>query len=174
MFSPIQAKIAKLAVLGNWEYNAFLNLKRLRIEYEKAGITLLVNERVTLGGLDVVGLDDFLRGSPATSRASTSTSRRARRSGASSVRMSPRSRTSSPPISALSPNGRPSRTDAGRPTPPPHRARAGPGDGPCVPLSARPNSGIVIMSRERSVDIDEPVDFVTAEAMANELMKVRA
>jgi len=41
-----------------------LDLKRLRIEYEKAGITLLVNERVTLGGLDVIGLDDFLRGSP--------------------------------------------------------------------------------------------------------------
>ena len=41
-------------------------------------------------------------------------------------------------------------------------------------LITGPNSGIVIMSRERSVDIDEPVDFVTAEAMANELMKVRA
>jgi CMP-N-acetylneuraminic acid synthetase len=41
-------------------------------------------------------------------------------------------------------------------------------------LITGPHSGIVIMSRERSVDIDEPVDFVTAEAMANELMKVRA
>ena len=41
-------------------------------------------------------------------------------------------------------------------------------------LITGPNSGIVIMSRERSVDIDEPVDFITAEAMANELMKVRA
>jgi CMP-N-acetylneuraminic acid synthetase len=40
-------------------------------------------------------------------------------------------------------------------------------------LITGPNSGIVVMSRERSVDIDEPVDFVTAEAMANELMKVR-
>jgi CMP-N-acetylneuraminic acid synthetase len=41
-------------------------------------------------------------------------------------------------------------------------------------LITGPNSGMVIMSRERSVDIDEPVDFITAEAMANELMKVRA
>ncbi len=41
-------------------------------------------------------------------------------------------------------------------------------------LITGPHSGVVIMSRERSVDIDEPVDFITAEAMANELMKVRA
>ncbi len=41
-------------------------------------------------------------------------------------------------------------------------------------LITGPHSGMVIMSRERSVDIDEPVDFVMAEAMANELMKVRA
>jgi CMP-N-acetylneuraminic acid synthetase len=41
-------------------------------------------------------------------------------------------------------------------------------------LITGPHSGMVIMSRERSVDIDEPVDFITAEAMANELMKVRA
>ena len=64
VFSVIQAKIAKLAILGNWEYSALLNLKRLRTEYEKVGVTLLVNERMTLGGLDVFGLDDFLRGSP--------------------------------------------------------------------------------------------------------------
>jgi predicted MPP superfamily phosphohydrolase len=64
LFSVIRAKLSKLAVLGNWEYDAPLDLKRLRIEYEKAGITLLVNERVTLGGLDVIGLDDFLRGYP--------------------------------------------------------------------------------------------------------------
>lgn len=40
-------------------------------------------------------------------------------------------------------------------------------------LITGPNSGIVVMSRERSVDIDEPVDFVTAEALASEIMKVR-
>jgi len=64
LFSSIHSKLAKLAVLGNWEYSAFLDSKRLRAEYEKAGTTLLVNERVTLGGIDIVGLDDFLHGSP--------------------------------------------------------------------------------------------------------------
>ena len=41
-------------------------------------------------------------------------------------------------------------------------------------LITGPNSGLVVMSRERSVDIDDPVDFVTAEAIAHELMKERA
>nr|MBI3611649.1 acylneuraminate cytidylyltransferase family protein [Nitrospirota bacterium] len=40
-------------------------------------------------------------------------------------------------------------------------------------LLTGPKSGLVVMSRERSVDIDEPVDFTTAEALANELLKVR-
>jgi CMP-N-acetylneuraminic acid synthetase len=40
-------------------------------------------------------------------------------------------------------------------------------------LITGPNSGLVVMSRERSVDIDDPVDFVTAEAVANELFKVK-
>ena len=40
-------------------------------------------------------------------------------------------------------------------------------------LITGPKAGIVVMSRERSVDIDEPVDFVTAEAIAGELLKVR-
>ncbi len=41
-------------------------------------------------------------------------------------------------------------------------------------LITGPHSGMVIMSRERSVDIDESVDFMTAEAMAHEFLKVRA
>src|SRR6185503_5015288 len=40
-------------------------------------------------------------------------------------------------------------------------------------LITGPRAGIVVMSRERSVDIDEPVDFITAEAIAGELLKVR-
>jgi CMP-N-acetylneuraminic acid synthetase len=40
-------------------------------------------------------------------------------------------------------------------------------------LITGPSSGVVVMSRERSVDIDEPIDFVTAEAMAHELFRVR-
>lgn len=64
LFNYVKAKIAKLAVLGNWEYNAGLDLRRLRNEYEKAGVTLLVNEKIVVAGLSVVGLDDFLDGSP--------------------------------------------------------------------------------------------------------------
>ena len=41
-------------------------------------------------------------------------------------------------------------------------------------LITGPNSGIVVMPRERSVDIDDPVDFTVAEAIAQELFKVRA
>ncbi len=63
-FSLLKAKIAKLAILGNWEYTGELDLERLREEYEKAGVTLLVNERIELKRLSVVGLDDFLHGSP--------------------------------------------------------------------------------------------------------------
>jgi CMP-N,N'-diacetyllegionaminic acid synthase len=40
-------------------------------------------------------------------------------------------------------------------------------------LLTGPKAGLVLMSRERSVDIDEPIDFITAEVMANELLKVR-
>lgn len=64
VFGSIKAKIAKLAVLGNWEYHARINLKRLRKEFEKAGVDLLVNETITAGGLSVIGLDDFIHGTP--------------------------------------------------------------------------------------------------------------
>ena len=40
-------------------------------------------------------------------------------------------------------------------------------------LITGPEAGIVVMSRERSVDIDEPIDFIVAEAIAAELLKVR-
>ena len=41
-------------------------------------------------------------------------------------------------------------------------------------LITGPKAGIVVMSRERSVDIDEPIDFLTAEVIAEQLLKVRA
>jgi hypothetical protein len=34
-------------------------------------------------------------------------------------------------------------------------------------LITGPKAGIVVMSRERSVDIDEPIDFVIAEVIAS-------
>jgi predicted MPP superfamily phosphohydrolase len=63
-FSLFKAKVAKLAILGNWEYKAFLDLKRLRNEYQKAGVDLLVNDKIAVRGLVILGLDDFLHGSP--------------------------------------------------------------------------------------------------------------
>lgn len=64
VFSLVKARIAKLAIVGNWEYNVSLNLRKLRNEYEKTGTNLLVNQKVSFEGLSIVGLDDFLCGSP--------------------------------------------------------------------------------------------------------------
>jgi hypothetical protein len=63
-FEPIRAPAGKLAVLGNWEYHRELDSARLRAEYRKAGITLLVNELFRANGLPVLGLDDLLGGEP--------------------------------------------------------------------------------------------------------------
>jgi len=63
-FNHVDARLAKLAVLGNWEYYSKLDLKKLEKEYEKAGIPLLVNHDVEVSGLRVVGFDDLLFGSP--------------------------------------------------------------------------------------------------------------
>ena len=57
-----------VAVLGNWEYWADVDLHALRDEYRHHGIRLLVNEvasyRVRLRTLYIVGMDDFTAGQP--------------------------------------------------------------------------------------------------------------
>ena len=57
-----------VAVLGNWEYWADVDLHALRDEYRHHGIRLLVNEvasyRVRLGTLHIAGMDDFTAGQP--------------------------------------------------------------------------------------------------------------
>ena len=63
-FKKSKAKYAKLAILGNWEYQLKLNLKILSNAYKNAGIKLLVNNTVEVNGLRIIGLDDFLHGSP--------------------------------------------------------------------------------------------------------------
>ena len=63
-FDYVDAGIAKLAVLGNWEYYGKLDLKKLQKKYEKADISLLVNREVAVPGFKVVGLDDLLFGLP--------------------------------------------------------------------------------------------------------------
>ncbi len=64
VFAAVKANLAKLATLGNWEYEARLDLAQLRREYERADIFLLVNMTREVAGLLVFGLDDFLYGSP--------------------------------------------------------------------------------------------------------------
>lgn len=59
---------AKLAILGNWEHWAGLDVPLLAAAYERAGWQLLVNESVTLSfgasRLLVTGLDDLVGGHP--------------------------------------------------------------------------------------------------------------
>lgn len=61
--------VPKVAVLGNWEYWATVDLQALRKLYEeKHHTTLLINERVTFDlhstSLEITGLDDFTAGHP--------------------------------------------------------------------------------------------------------------
>ncbi|MGH7454237.1 MAG: metallophosphoesterase, partial [bacterium] len=51
MFAAVKAKLAKLATLGNWEYEARLDLAMVRRAYERAGISLLVNTTYEVAGL---------------------------------------------------------------------------------------------------------------------------
>ena len=58
----------KFATLGNWEYWAGIDLKELRDVYRKNGVTLLVNDCVTVRVkgtvINLVGLDDYTAGKP--------------------------------------------------------------------------------------------------------------
>jgi predicted MPP superfamily phosphohydrolase len=67
-FLDMLPPVPKLAVAGNWEYQAGIDFRRLRALLERHGGRLLVNERaiVSAGGLRtaVTGLDDLLHGRP--------------------------------------------------------------------------------------------------------------
>jgi predicted MPP superfamily phosphohydrolase len=63
-FSAANAGYAKLAALGNWEYQLRLNRAALRKSYQNSGIKLLVNDTIEAFGLKILGLDDLLQGSP--------------------------------------------------------------------------------------------------------------
>ena len=58
----------KIATLGNWEYWAEVDLEELRDVYRKNGVTLLVNDCMTVRAkgavINVIGLDDFTAGRP--------------------------------------------------------------------------------------------------------------
>ncbi len=63
MFREVKARYAKVATLGNWEYNGGTDFAKLRREYEDAGIALLVNAKLEASGLMIIGMDDSLCGS---------------------------------------------------------------------------------------------------------------
>ncbi|MBF0629154.1 MAG: metallophosphoesterase [Magnetococcales bacterium] len=61
----LPARARKIALLGNWEYWAGIDLVKLRRLYTTSGVTLLVNEAVRIDeGVLVVGLDDERHGQP--------------------------------------------------------------------------------------------------------------
>lgn len=63
-FKMVNARTSKLAVLGNWEYFSELYIPKLKVEYANAGIILLINDKVELPGLTLVGFDDLIGGAP--------------------------------------------------------------------------------------------------------------
>ncbi len=69
-FLKATGDVPKLAVLGNWEHWAKVDIAELRDIYQQQGTRLLINQstRLTLQGriVDVVGLDDYTAGVPAT------------------------------------------------------------------------------------------------------------
>jgi predicted MPP superfamily phosphohydrolase len=68
-YTDLPARLGKFATTGNWEYQGECDLDRLRRQYERAGVRLLINERLRLdtgagGPLDLIGLDDWRAGNP--------------------------------------------------------------------------------------------------------------
>ena len=64
----LDPSIPKLAVPGNWEYKGGVGMDEFRLSLAAHGVTLLVNESITLDvkstALNIHGLDDYLEGSP--------------------------------------------------------------------------------------------------------------
>lgn len=72
-FLKATGDIPKLAILGNWEHWAKIDIAALRDIYQQHGTRLLINQntRLTLQGrvVDVIGLDDYTAGTPAATPA---------------------------------------------------------------------------------------------------------
>jgi predicted MPP superfamily phosphohydrolase len=66
MYAPLEARVAKLAVPGNWENWARVRRKGLRREYESAGVIFLDNGTHSLDelGVHAIGLDERTNGWP--------------------------------------------------------------------------------------------------------------
>jgi len=75
-YEALPARLGKFSALGNWEYQGRCDFGRLRTEYDRAGVRLLVNEVASVDhegeSVRLVGLDDFLHGRPLVERLSDS------------------------------------------------------------------------------------------------------
>lgn len=63
-FAPMTAPLGVFATLGNHEHWCHADLDSIAWHYREAGVRLLVNEAVEVGGVRLVGLDDMLGGRP--------------------------------------------------------------------------------------------------------------
>jgi predicted MPP superfamily phosphohydrolase len=62
--TEVQVRFHKISILGNWEYQSRIDLQKLKAIYNESGVKLLVNKDISIRGLRIVGLDDFLEGEP--------------------------------------------------------------------------------------------------------------
>ncbi|HLU46717.1 MAG TPA: metallophosphoesterase, partial [Planctomycetota bacterium] len=63
ILGALEAPLGTWAVPGNWDRMA-TDLSTLRRHYERAGVRLLVNERVSAGPVQICGVDDLVEGAP--------------------------------------------------------------------------------------------------------------
>lgn len=69
-FRDLQAPLGQYAVLGNWDYH--VGAVGIRQNLGSYGVKTLVNRRVMLGGLALVGIDDVRYGHPDWAKATAS------------------------------------------------------------------------------------------------------
>jgi predicted MPP superfamily phosphohydrolase len=60
----VRGHVATLALIGNWEYAGGWTPETWRAALGTCDITLLCNERLSVGGMDLIGLDDAREGTP--------------------------------------------------------------------------------------------------------------
>ncbi|MEM7231074.1 MAG: metallophosphoesterase [Planctomycetota bacterium] len=61
ILGEMDAPLGKLATLGNWERRR-VNLNALKKAYDRLGVELLVNDRHDVGGVQLLGVDDWRTG----------------------------------------------------------------------------------------------------------------
>ena len=64
ILAEIDAPLGKFACLGNWDCSLHVDEEEVARALARAGVRLLVNEGVQVGGINLVGLDDWVFGVP--------------------------------------------------------------------------------------------------------------